>query len=49
MRNTQTYSTEPNNLKDRNSDYNGLIDRKTGVKPETDGKGVLVVLKRSGE
>ena len=51
-RNHQTYSTEPNNLKSRNSfRYNGLIHRKTlGVEPAPDGKGVLVVLKkRSGQ
>ncbi|ETE73428.1 60S ribosomal protein L28 [Ophiophagus hannah] len=40
-RNKQTYSTEPNNLKARNSfRYNGLIHRKTvGVEPAVDGKG----------
>nr|XP_030708136.1 60S ribosomal protein L28-like isoform X2 [Globicephala melas]XP_030708140.1 60S ribosomal protein L28-like isoform X2 [Globicephala melas] len=51
-RNKQTYSTEPNNLKARNSfRYNGLIHRKTvGVEPAADGKGVVVVMKRrSGE
>ncbi|PNJ03044.1 RPL28 isoform 4 [Pongo abelii] len=51
-RNKQTYSTEPNNLKARNSfRYNGLIHRKTvGVEPAADGKGVVVVIKRrSGE
>ncbi|NXE03314.1 RL28 protein, partial [Chaetorhynchus papuensis] len=50
-RNNQTYSTEPNNLKARNSfRYNGLIHRKTvGVEPAPDGKGIVVVLKkRSG-
>ncbi|KAI2593277.1 RPL28 isoform 6 [Pan troglodytes] len=43
-RNKQTYSTEPNNLKARNSfRYNGLIHRKTvGVEPAADGKGVVV-------
>lgn len=47
-RNHQTYSTEPNNLKARNSfRYNGLIHRKTvGVEPAADGKGVVVVLKK---
>ncbi|XP_048372277.1 60S ribosomal protein L28 [Sphaerodactylus townsendi] len=47
-RNKQTYSTEPNNLKARNSfRYNGLIHRKTvGVEPAADGKGVVVVLKK---
>uniref|UniRef100_A0A8D0L7M0 Large ribosomal subunit protein eL28 n=1 Tax=Sphenodon punctatus TaxID=8508 RepID=A0A8D0L7M0_SPHPU len=47
-RNKQTYSTEPNNLKARNSfRYNGLIHRKTvGVEPAADGKGILVVLKQ---
>ncbi|XP_028928519.1 60S ribosomal protein L28 [Ornithorhynchus anatinus] len=47
-RNKQTYSTEPNNLKARNSfRYNGLIHRKTvGVEPAADGKGIVVVLKR---
>ncbi|XP_039570583.1 60S ribosomal protein L28 [Passer montanus] len=51
-RNNQTYSTEPNNLKARNSfRYNGLIHRKTvGVEPAPDGKGIVVVLKkRSGQ
>ncbi|XP_041515688.1 60S ribosomal protein L28-like [Microtus oregoni] len=51
-RNKQTYSTEPNNLKVRNSfRYNGLIHRKTvGVEPVFDGKGVVVVMKcRSGQ
>uniref|UniRef100_A0A6I8P2Y6 Large ribosomal subunit protein eL28 n=1 Tax=Ornithorhynchus anatinus TaxID=9258 RepID=A0A6I8P2Y6_ORNAN len=43
-RNKQTYSTEPNNLKARNSfRYNGLIHRKTvGVEPAADGKGIVV-------
>ncbi|NWY08419.1 RL28 protein, partial [Nothoprocta ornata] len=47
-RNHQTYSTEPNNLKARNSfRYNGLIHRKTvGVEPAPDGKGIVVVLKK---
>ncbi|KAH0509716.1 60S ribosomal protein L28 [Microtus ochrogaster] len=47
-RNKHTYSTEPNNLKARNSfRYNGLIHRKTvGVEPAADGKGVVVVMKR---
>ncbi|XP_006767882.1 PREDICTED: 60S ribosomal protein L28 [Myotis davidii] len=47
-RNKQTYSTEPNNLKARNSfRYNGLIHRKTvGVEPAPDGKGVVVIMKR---
>ncbi|KAK2111729.1 60S ribosomal protein L28 [Saguinus oedipus] len=47
-RNKQTYSTEPNNLKTRNSfRYNGLIHRKTvGVEPAANGKGVGVVRKR---
>ncbi|XP_032905302.1 60S ribosomal protein L28 [Amblyraja radiata] len=47
-RNRQVYSTEPNNLKARNSyRYNGLIHRKTvGVEPAADGKGVVVVLKK---
>ncbi|XP_043854549.1 60S ribosomal protein L28-like [Dromiciops gliroides] len=46
--NMQTYSTEPNNLKARNSfRYNGLIHRKTvGIEPAADGKGIMVVLKR---
>uniref|UniRef100_A0A4X2JXG4 Large ribosomal subunit protein eL28 n=1 Tax=Vombatus ursinus TaxID=29139 RepID=A0A4X2JXG4_VOMUR len=44
-RNKQTYSTEPNNLKARNSfRYNGLIHRKTvGIEPAADGKGIVVV------
>ncbi|CAN2387930.1 ribosomal protein L28 [Pristimantis euphronides] len=47
-RNKQVYSTEPNNLKARNSyRYNGLIHRKTvGVEPAADGKGIIVVLKK---
>ncbi|XP_007061191.2 60S ribosomal protein L28 [Chelonia mydas] len=46
--NKPTYSTEPNNLKARNSfHYNGLIHRKTvGVKLMADGKGIVVVLKK---
>lgn len=40
----QTYSTEPQNVKTRNSfRYNALIYRKTvGVEPATCGKNVLV-------
>ncbi|MBN3322422.1 RL28 protein, partial [Atractosteus spatula] len=47
-RNGQTYSTEPNNLKSRNSfRFNGLVHRKTvGVEPAADGKGIVVVLKK---
>ncbi|XP_063312786.1 large ribosomal subunit protein eL28-like [Pelobates fuscus] len=47
-RNNQVYSTEPNNLKARNSfRYKGLIHRKTvGVEPAADGKGVVVILKK---
>ncbi|XP_068098986.1 large ribosomal subunit protein eL28 [Hyperolius riggenbachi] len=47
-RNNQVYSTEPNNLKARNSfRYNGLIHKKTvGVEPAADGKGIIVVLKK---
>merc|ERR1711970_3112 len=47
-RNGQTYSTEANNLKNRNSfRFNGLVHRKTvGVQPAADGKGVVVVLKK---
>uniref|UniRef100_G3PUE2 Large ribosomal subunit protein eL28 n=1 Tax=Gasterosteus aculeatus aculeatus TaxID=481459 RepID=G3PUE2_GASAC len=47
-RNGQTYSTEPNNLKSRNSyRFNGLVHKKTvGVEPAADGKGVVVVLKK---
>uniref|UniRef100_A0A667WNW7 Large ribosomal subunit protein eL28 n=1 Tax=Myripristis murdjan TaxID=586833 RepID=A0A667WNW7_9TELE len=51
-RNGQTYSTEPNNLKSKNSfRFNGLVHKKTvGVQPAADGKGVVVVLKkRSGQ
>ncbi|KAG8569665.1 hypothetical protein GDO81_014513 [Engystomops pustulosus] len=49
-RNKQTYSTEPNNLKARNSfRYNGLIHNKTvGIEPAADGKGIVVVLKKRG-
>ncbi|XP_071504293.1 large ribosomal subunit protein eL28-like [Diadema setosum] len=41
-------STEPNNLKNRNSfKYNGLIHKKTvGVEAAADGKGVVLVTKR---
>ncbi|XP_073422645.1 large ribosomal subunit protein eL28 [Dendrobates tinctorius] len=47
-RNKQVYSTEPNNLKSKNSfRYNGLIHRKTvGIEPASDGKGIVVVLKK---
>ncbi|KAL0607103.1 60S ribosomal protein L28 [Plecturocebus cupreus] len=43
-----TYSTEPSNLKARNSfRYNGLIHRKAvGVEPAADRQGVVVVMKR---
>ena len=46
----QTFSTEPNNLKSKNSKrYNGLINRKTiGVEPAKDGKGVVFVTKNRG-
>ncbi|KAL0965916.1 hypothetical protein UPYG_G00287810 [Umbra pygmaea] len=49
-RNGQTYSTEPNNLKSRNSfRYNGLVHKKTvGVEPAADNKGVVIVLKKRG-
>ncbi|XP_077441757.1 large ribosomal subunit protein eL28 [Vanacampus margaritifer] len=47
-RNGQTYSTESNNLKSRNSfRFNGLVHKKTvGVQPAADGKGVVVVIKK---
>ncbi|XP_053307457.1 60S ribosomal protein L28 [Spea bombifrons] len=47
-RNKQVFSTEPNNLKARNSfRYNGLVHKKTvGVEPAADGKGVIVILKK---
>uniref|UniRef100_A0A3P8X747 Large ribosomal subunit protein eL28 n=2 Tax=Esox lucius TaxID=8010 RepID=A0A3P8X747_ESOLU len=47
-RNGQTYSTEPNNLKSKNSfRFNGLVHRKTvGVQPAADNKGIVVVLKK---
>ncbi|XP_062410495.1 60S ribosomal protein L28 [Sardina pilchardus] len=47
-RNGQTYSTEANNLKSRNSfRFNGLVHRKSvGVDAAADGKGVVVVLKK---
>ncbi|XP_036029792.1 60S ribosomal protein L28-like [Onychomys torridus] len=51
-RKKQTYSTEPNNLKARNSfRYNGLIHCETvGVETTAEGKGVVVVMKcRSGQ
>ncbi|XP_036620578.1 60S ribosomal protein L28-like [Trichosurus vulpecula] len=46
--NKQTYNTEPNNLKARNSfRYDGLIHQKTvGIEPAAHGKGIVVVLKR---
>lgn len=50
-RNKQMYSTEPDNLKARNScHYDGLIHHKTmGVELGADGKGVMVVTQqRSG-
>ncbi|XP_045149551.1 60S ribosomal protein L28-like [Echinops telfairi] len=42
QRNKQTYSSELNNLKARNSfRYSGLAHRKpVGVKPAADGKGL---------
>merc|ERR1719242_2517554 len=42
-------SLEPNNLKSKNSfRYNGLIHRKTvGVEPAKDGKGVVLVTRKS--
>ncbi|XP_064616396.1 large ribosomal subunit protein eL28-like [Liolophura sinensis] len=45
----QTFSREPNNLKNRNSfRYNGLIHKKTvGVEPAKDGKGVVLVTRNS--
>ncbi|TRY94957.1 hypothetical protein DNTS_004644 [Danionella cerebrum] len=47
-RNNQTYSTEPNNLKARNSfRFNGLIHKKSvGIEPAADGKGIVVVMKK---
>uniref|UniRef100_A0A8I3WWS8 Large ribosomal subunit protein eL28 n=1 Tax=Callithrix jacchus TaxID=9483 RepID=A0A8I3WWS8_CALJA len=50
-RNKQSYSTEPSNLKARNSfHYNWLIHLKTvGVEPAADGKGVVVMKQRSGQ
>ncbi|KAM7154798.1 large ribosomal subunit protein eL28-like [Molossus nigricans] len=51
-RNKQTYGTEPNNQKARNSFcYNGLIHRKmVGVEPVAFGKSVVVIIKqRSGQ
>ncbi|KAK2116968.1 60S ribosomal protein L28 [Saguinus oedipus] len=46
--NKRTYSTDPNNLKARNSfRYNGLIHHMTvDVELAANGKGVLVVMKR---
>ncbi|KAI8770981.1 60S ribosomal protein L28 [Biomphalaria glabrata] len=48
-RSKQNMSLEPNNLKSKNSfRYNGLIHRKTiGVEPAKDGKGVVLVTKKS--
>ncbi|CAH1785812.1 unnamed protein product [Owenia fusiformis] len=47
--NKQTFSKEPNNLRNRNSfRYNGLVQKKTvGVEPCADGKGVVLVTKRA--
>ncbi|XP_043846958.1 60S ribosomal protein L28-like [Dromiciops gliroides] len=47
-RNKQTYSTEPNNFKARNSfRYDRLIPQKTvGIELAADCKGIVVVLKR---
>merc|ERR1712226_528518 len=47
--NRQTFSTERNNLKARNSfRYNGLVNRKTvGVEAAKDGKGVVLVTRNS--
>lgn len=47
--NGQTYSREQNNLKSKNSfRYNGLVNRQTvGVVPAKDGKGVVLVTKKS--
>merc|ERR1711931_42677 len=46
----QTFSTEANNLKGRNSyRYNGLVRQKTiGIEPASDGKGVVLVTKKRG-
>merc|ERR1712141_658414 len=46
----QTFSTEANNLKGRNSyRYNGLVRQKTiGIEPASDGKGVVLVTKKKG-
>ncbi|KAH9490385.1 60S ribosomal protein L28 [Bulinus truncatus] len=48
-RSRQNMSLEPNNLKSKNSfRYNGLIHRKTvGIEPAKDGKGVVLVTKKS--
>ncbi|XP_037584060.1 60S ribosomal protein L28-like [Cebus imitator] len=48
-RNKPTYSAEPNNLKARNYfRYSRLIHHKTvGVESAADGKGVVVVMKRT--
>merc|ERR1740137_504738 len=44
----QTFTTEPNNLKGRNSyRYNGLVRQRTiGIEPASDGKGVVLVTKK---
>merc|ERR1712168_861548 len=43
------FSTEPNNLKARHSfRYNGFVQKKTvGIEPCADGKGVVLVTKKS--
>merc|ERR1712002_933076 len=48
-RSKQNMSLEANNLKNKNSfRYNGFIHRKTvGVEPAKDGKGVVVVTRKS--
>ncbi|KAK2147745.1 hypothetical protein LSH36_538g02017 [Paralvinella palmiformis] len=47
-RGTPQFSTEPNNLRNKNSQrYNGLINRQTvGVESAEDGKGVVLVMRK---
>ncbi|XP_039254810.1 large ribosomal subunit protein eL28-like [Styela clava] len=49
-RNDQQFTTELNNLKNKNSyRFNGLIHKKTvGVEADPEGKGVVLVTKKKG-
>merc|ERR1712141_180889 len=47
--NKQNFSKEPGNLRSRNSfRFNGLVhDKSVGVEPSADGKGIVLVTRRS--